>query len=91
MVFIFCSQFVEGIEEFPEEDCPRSYFFMQNTMTLITTGPCQYSNKCYSWNFEDGQFKYMEGLDTIASNHDRAAFASQGSRHVLFSGKGKIV
>ena len=70
------------------------YFLKESEMTLYTTGPCQFSNKIYSWKFQDpieSQFKYVEGLDTIASDHDRAAFAYQGGTFVLFSGKGKPI
>ena len=82
---------MEGIAEIPD-DCPRSYFFEDTEMTLYTTGPCENSNKVYSWkiqgNPQSSQFAYAEGLDTIGANHDEAAFAHQGGKFVLFSGKG---
>ena len=84
---------MEGIAEIPD-DCPRSYFFEETEMTLYTTGPCENSNKVYSWkiqgNPQSSQFAYAEGLDTIGANHDGAAFAYQGGKFVLFSGKGII-
>ena len=84
---------MQGIAEV-SNDCPRSYFFEETEMTLYTTGPCENSNKVYSWKIQDNpqssQFAYAEGLDTIGANHDGAAFAYQGGKFVLFSGKGII-
>ena len=55
---------MEGIAEIPD-DCPRSYFFEETEMTLYTTGPCENSNKVYSWkiqgNPQSSQFAYAEG------------------------------
>ena len=62
IVNIFIRSYLfEGIDPLPD-DCPKSWFFKEDEMTLMTTGPCDDSNKMYSWNFEDGKgLKYVPG------------------------------
>ena len=51
----------EGIDSIPN-DCPRSWFFKEDEMTLMTTGPCKDSNKMFSWSFDDtAELKYIPG------------------------------